>query len=253
MYMLYLIGLGLSDAKDITVKGLEAVKKCTKIYLEDYTSLLQCSKKELEKLYKKEIILADRNMIENQSDKILEKADKEDIALLVIGDPMGATTHIDFVLRAKEKNIPIKIIHNTSILNAIGITGLQLYKFGKTTSICYKEKNWLPETPYDTIKMNQANDLHTLCLLDIKKDQDKYMSVNEAIQTLLEIEQKRKEKIFTKDTFCIGCARIGSETELIKAGKASKLLKYEFGKPVHCLIIPGELHFMEEEALQQFK
>lgn len=247
--MLHIIGLGLSDAKDITVKGLEAVKKCSKVYLEDYTSLLQCTKQELEEFYGKEIILADRNMIESQSDEILNN--KEDVALLVIGDPMGATTHIDLVLRAKQKNIPVKIIHNTSILTAIGVTGLQLYKFGQTTSICFKDGDWLPETPYDAIKLNK--DLHTLCLLDIKKDQDKYMTIKEAIQTLLEIEQKRKEKVFTEDTFCVACARIGSETQLIKPGKAKDLLKLDFGNPVHCLIVPGKMHFMEEEALELFK
>lgn len=38
--MFYLIGLGLGDAKDITVKGLEIVKKCERVYLEAYTSIL---------------------------------------------------------------------------------------------------------------------------------------------------------------------------------------------------------------------
>jgi hypothetical protein len=38
--MLYLIGLGLGDEKDITLRGLEAVKKCEKVYMEAYTSLL---------------------------------------------------------------------------------------------------------------------------------------------------------------------------------------------------------------------
>lgn len=251
--MLYLIGLGLSDAKDITVKGLEAIKTCERIYLEDYTSLLQCTKEKLEEFYNKSIILADREMVEKESDKILENANKQNVALLVIGDPMGATTHIDFVLRAKEKNIPVKIIHNTSILNAVGTVGLQLYKYGKTTSIVFPEENWLPETPYDTIKMNQANGLHTLCLLDIKKDQDRYMSVPQAIETLLKIESKRNENIFTENTFCVGCARIGSDTELIITGTAKELLTKDFGLPVHCLIVPGKMHFMEEDALKRFQ
>lgn len=249
--MIYIIGIGLSDEKDITVKSLEAIKRCKRIYLEDYTSLMQVSHAALEKFYGKKLILADRAMVESKSDEILHDADKEDVALLVVGDAMGATTHIDFILRAKEKNIPFTIIHNTSILNAIGVTGLQLYKFGKTTSIVFSEKNWLPETPYDVIKMNKANGLHTLCLLDIKKDADRYMTVNQGIETLLEIEAKRKEKVFTKETFCVGCARIGSSTQIIKAGKAKDLLKIDFGKAPHCLIVPGEMHFMEEDALKK--
>ena len=43
----YLIGLGLGDEKDITVKGLEAVQKCTRIYLEAYTSILGVNKDKL--------------------------------------------------------------------------------------------------------------------------------------------------------------------------------------------------------------
>lgn len=45
--MLYLIGLGLGDVKDITVKGLEIVKKAHKIYLEAYTSILMENKEKL--------------------------------------------------------------------------------------------------------------------------------------------------------------------------------------------------------------
>jgi hypothetical protein len=42
--MLYLIGLGLSDETDITIKGLEIVKKASRVYLEAYTSILLVDK-----------------------------------------------------------------------------------------------------------------------------------------------------------------------------------------------------------------
>ena len=45
--MLYLVGLGLSDEKDITVRGLEVVKKASRIYLEAYTSILLVDKAKL--------------------------------------------------------------------------------------------------------------------------------------------------------------------------------------------------------------
>lgn len=45
--MLYLIGLGLGDAKDITVKGLEVVRRCSRVYLEAYTSVLTVGKEAL--------------------------------------------------------------------------------------------------------------------------------------------------------------------------------------------------------------
>ena len=114
---LYIIGIGLNDEKDITLKGLEAVKKCDFVYLESYTSKLQCSVSDLEKLYGKKIILADRELVEKNSDEILQK--DKDVAFLVIGDPMCATTHVDLMIRAKEKNIEVKVIHNASIVSAI--------------------------------------------------------------------------------------------------------------------------------------
>ncbi|MBN2367974.1 diphthine synthase, partial [Candidatus Woesearchaeota archaeon] len=177
---LYLIGLGLNDEKDITVSGLDAVKKCDYLFLEDYTSKLNVGLEKLEKVYGKKIVPADRNMVEKNSDEILDKASSKNTAFLVAGDVFSATTHADLFLRAKEKKIDIKVIHNTSILTAVGITGLELYKFGRTTSMPYFEHNFRPETPYDAIKQNLKSGLHTLVLLDIKKDKDKYMTVNEA-------------------------------------------------------------------------
>ena len=247
---LYLIGLGLNDEKDITVKGLEAIKKCKYIYLEYYTSILQIDYKKLEKFYKKKIILADRDMVE-KADEILQHAQNNDTALLIIGDPMSATTHIDLLLRAKEKKIKTQVIHNASVLTAVGITGLQLYKFGKTTSIPFAENYWALETPYNVLKQNLKSKLHTLFLLDLNPLENKFMSINDAIDILLKIENKKKNKIFTKKTKAIGCARLGSNNPLILYGTAEQLMKKDFGQPPFCLIVPGALHFMEEEALKQ--
>ena len=157
---LYLIGLGLNDEKDITIKGLEAIKNCDYIYLESYTSLLlNTSIEKLEKLYGKKIIIADRELVEKKSDEILDNATQNNVAFLVVGDVFSATTHTDLFLRAKEKNIDIKIIHNTSIRTAVGDVGLELYKYGKTTSIPCFEKGFEPETPYDVIKQNKSKAL----------------------------------------------------------------------------------------------
>jgi len=248
---LYIIGIGLSDEKDITLKGLEAVKKCDFVYLETYTSILQCPLSRLEKLYGKKIMPADRDLVEKNSDEILEKAKAKDVAFLVVGDPMSATTHIDLMLRAKEKGIEVKVIHNASILTAVGITGLQLYKFGKVTSIPFPE-NVKAETPYNVLKVNKQNKMHTLVLLDLELEKKKFMMANDAIRILLGIEERKKENIFTEETFAVGCARLGSDDFFIKAGKAGELLKVDFGKPPHCLIVPSEMHFMEEEALKEF-
>ena len=249
---LYFIGIGLNDEKDITIKGLEAVKNCEHIYLEYYTSILHTSIENLEKLYGKKIIIADRELVEKKADEILDKAKKENVAFLVIGDIFGATTHTDLLLRAKEKKIKCEFIHNASILNAVGVVGLELYKYGKTTSIPFPTESFQPETPYDVLKMNKSIGLHTLILLDLRPQEKRFMSVNDAISYMLKIESKRKENIFTEKTMCVGCARIGGNFK-IKYGTAKQLLKADFGPALHCLIVPGNLHFIEEDALKMWE
>lgn len=249
---LYFIGIGLNDEKDITVKGLEAVKICKEVYLESYTSILHVPVEKLEQFYGKKIIKADRELVERRAYEVLETAKDHDVAFLVIGDIFGATTHIDLMLRARKENIGCHFINNASILNAIGIVGLELYKFGKTTSIPFPAKNFNPETAYDVIKENQKIGLHTLILLDLNPSMERFLTINDAIKILLGIEDKRQESIFTKNTDIVGCARIGGDFK-IKYGKAGILMEEDFGKPLHCMIIPGKLHFIEEEALGLWK
>lgn len=245
--VLYLIGLGLDSENDITLKGLEAVKSCKFVYLESYTSRLGCDTKALERLYNKKIVPASRLLVENNSDEILEKAKQDNVALLVVGDVFSATTHIDLRMRAAAKNIPVKIIHNASILTAAGDSGLELYKFGKTTSIPLNNKGIT--TPYDILWMNHKMGLHTLFLLDIDTENNRFMQVREALEYLLNTEKNVKKKLIGPETLCIGCGKLGAEDAKIKAGPISRILKEDF-PGLQCLIIPGKLHFVEEEALQ---
>ncbi|XP_067028489.1 diphthine methyl ester synthase-like isoform X4 [Acropora muricata] len=217
--MLYLVGLGLGDAKDITVKGLEIVKNADFVFLEAYTSILCVGQQVLEEFYGRQIKLADRETVEQNSDLILENAKDKDVAFLVVGDPFGATTHTDLVLRAHQLNIPYQVIHNASIMNAVGCCGLQLYNFGETVSIVLWTDSWKPDSFYDKIASNRKQGLHTLCLLDIKvKEQSvenmmrgrkiyeppRYMSVNEAVRQLLDVIKTRdfKEESPGKLLFC---------------------------------------------------
>lgn len=246
---LYLIGIGLADEKDISVKGLEIVRKCTKIYFENYTSLLQCSQNNLEQFYGKQIIPAGRALLEEGADHIVEEAKKEDVAVLIIGDPFSATTHSELLKSAFYAGVPVEVVHNASILTAVGQTGLQLYKFGKTTSIPFLDEQPQLETPYAIVKKNRERELHTLLLLDLRPQEKKFMTVGEALEILEHIEERKKEKIITSDLLVIGCARLGSSKALIRAGTLQDLKKVDFGKPPHCLIIPGKLHFAEEEMV----
>ena len=76
-----------------------------------------------------------------------------------------ATTHTDLIIRAAELGIQYRVIHNASIMNAIGCCGLQLYHFGETVSIPFWTESWKPDSFVDKIESNLQHGLHTLCLL----------------------------------------------------------------------------------------
>ncbi|XP_015780256.1 PREDICTED: diphthine methyl ester synthase-like isoform X1 [Acropora digitifera] len=269
--MLYLVGLGLGDAKDITVKGLEIVRNADVVFLEAYTSILCVGQQVLEEFYGRQIKLADRETVEQNSDLILENAKDKDVAFLVVGDPFGATTHTDLVLRAHQLNIPYQVIHNASIMNAVGCCGLQLYNFGETVSIVLWTDSWKPDSFYDKIASNRKQGLHTLCLLDIKvKEQSvenmmrgrkiyeppRYMSVNEAVRQLLDViktrDFKEESPAYTESSVAVGLARVGSANQRIVCGSMKELLSHDLGPPLHSLVIPGHLHFIEKDMLKLF-
>ncbi|CAN6463555.1 unnamed protein product [Victoria cruziana] len=267
--MLYIIGLGLGDEKDITLRGLEAIKRCDKVYMEAYTSLLSFGLSSsglsaLEELYGKQIILADREMVEEGADAILFEASKLHVAFLVVGDPFGATTHADLVLRAKKLGVQVEVVHNASVVNAVGVCGLQLYRYGETVSIPFFTETWRPDSFYEKIKRNRSLGLHTLCLLDIRVKEPsleslcrgkkiyeppRFMTIKTAIEQLLEVEQLLLESVYNENSICVGLARLGSETQMVVSGSMKQLLDVDFGEPLHCLVIVGETHPVEEEML----
>lgn len=237
--MLYIIGLGL-DKKDLSIKAIEAIKKCKKIYLETYTSILPYKTKELEKLLKKKILEASREQVENKAEEMLKEAKKFNIALLVSGDPLTATTHVNLIIRAKKTKTKIRIIHASSILTAIAETGLQLYKFGKTASIPKFQQNYEPESFYDIIIENLKIQAHTLLLLDTG------LSANEALLYIKKISEKRNDNI--KEKNFVVCSEVGTSRFFFKVGKIDELLKEESKLPA-CIILPASLHFIEAEML----
>lgn len=267
--VLYVIGLGLGDEKDITVRGLELVKSSDHVFLEAYTSILGGVPKErLEEFYGKEIVVADRGMCENEADDlIIAPAKEKNVAFLVVGDPVCATTHTDLVIRAKEVGVKVEVVHNASIMGAAGACGLQLYNFGHTVSVPFFEENWRPTSFYPKIKYNRKGGMHTLCLLDIKvKEPDfqammkgrteflppRYMSVKTAAEQLLEAEDTLGEGAYDgSKTLCVGLARMGQPTQKMVAGTLKELTQVDMGGPLHSLIICGDLHDLELELIKE--
>jgi len=250
MRLLTFIGLGLFDEQDISIKGLNLIKKADAVYAEFYTSnLMGTTIEKLEGLYGKKINVLTREQVEQSpQETILKDAQVKDVVFLSVGDSMISTTHIDLRLRAYDEGIDTHLIHGASITSAIcGLTGLQNYRFGKSATVPFPYTT-ISEVPYDTVMMNLNNNLHTLLFMDI---QDECMTINHAIRLLLHVEHKKgRDKL--ANSLAVGVARAGSETPVVKANSMRKLKDYEFGAPLHILVVPASIHFIEEEALHKF-
>ena len=245
------IGLGLHDEMGISLGGLEEVKTADAAFIELYTSFMpKFSIKRFEKIVRKRLNVISRKELEEENGQvILKAAEKGKVVLLVPGDPLIATTHIALRINAEKLGIKTRIVHGASIISAvIGLSGLHNYKFGKSVTIPFPFET-LSETPYEVIAQNKKLGLHTLCLLDIKANEKRYLSVRESLDLLLKIEEKKKKGIVTMNTLVVGIARAGSNNPVVKADSVKKLLDYDFGEPPYTIIFPGKLHFMEAEAL----
>jgi diphthine synthase len=248
---LVFVGLGLHDEMGISLRGLEEVRNADSVFIELYTSLLpNFSIGRFEKICGKKVqVLSRRDVEEKSGERMLEAAGHGKTVFLVPGDPLIATTHVALRVEAGKRGIKTSLVHGASILSAvIGLSGLHNYKFGKTVTVPFSD-GAVSETPYNVVSQNVRQGLHTLCLLDIRTDEERYMSIREALGTLLKVEAKRKEGIITSDALSVGIARAGSENPRVKAGSVKSLINYDFGEPPHALIFPGSLHFTEAEAL----
>jgi diphthine synthase len=249
---LLFVGLGLYDERDVSLRGLEEIREADAVFAELYTSLMPgLSIQKLEELVGKRVSVVSRRTLEEEGGQlILREAEVGKTVLLVPGDPLIATTHLDLRIRAERQGIKTRIVHGASIVSAvIGLSGLQNYKYGRSVTIPFPEKGFTSETPYRVIMENRKTGLHTLCFLDIKAEEKRYMTIRDGLEALLATEKQKRKQVVTSDTLVIGIARAGSRNPTVKADYVKDMIKYNFGTPPHTLVFPGKLHFMEAEAL----
>jgi diphthine synthase len=241
--MLTFIGMGLWDERDITLKGIEAARKADVVCIEFYTSkLMGTSIEKIENLIGRKIRVLKRSDLEENSGTLIEEAREKDLAILVPGDPMIATTHSALRLEAEQKGVRTRIIHGASIISAVcGLTGLHNYRFGRSATVAYPHGK--PSiTPVDTVKANWKIDAHTLLFLDLHP---KPMLIPEAIEVL--------QKAGMENCPAVGIARAGSEKPIVRCDTLESLHKHEFGEGLHVMVILAKtLHFMEFECLKVF-
>ena len=247
------VGLGLSGVDGMTVKAFNALKECDRIFAEFYTSnLIGASAEDLEKALGKKIEIVYRSEVE-EGHRIIDSAKECRTAFVTAGDTMLATTHVDRMIQAKYENIPVKVFNGVSIFSACPTCfGRQPYKFGRAVTLPFLEKGWQPKSPYDHIMENKKRGLHTMILLDIRAEELRYMTAKDAIEWLLAGEEKWGEGLIDDKTLLCVVSHAGAPDQKVSAGYPKDLLKMDLGSPLQTLVLPGELHFMEAEALVDF-
>jgi diphthine methyl ester synthase len=238
--MLLLIGLGLTPPGSLSLEAWEALQTADTVYLETYTNLGYTAD-ELATFLKRPVQPAPRSVVE--SEQIIKEASMQTVAVCVIGDIFTATTHSTIYLDCLKQDIIIRLFPNVGIMNAIGIAGLELYKYGQTVSIPYPMESFDPTSYVAKIESNRASGLHTLCLLDIKADEGRFMTIPEAVDILSK---------HLHLPLLIGVAKVGTENHVF-AGSPADLKKHHWPKQPHSIIIPGHLNAVEEEFVAFWK
>jgi diphthine synthase len=243
--MLTFVGLGLYDERSVTVAGREAIEAADRVFAEFYTShLVGADVPDLERYHDATIEVRDRAGVEQDPAPILDAATAGDAVFCTAGDPMISTTHVDLRLRAHERGIETRVVHGTTAQTAASsLSGLQNYRFGKATTLPFERAHGgdgVPDSVVDTLDENRERGLHTLVYLDIKAADDDYMSASTAAALLADDYE---------DTLAVAVCRAGSPESTVTADRLSALATREFGPPLHLLVVPGDLHLLERDAL----
>ncbi|MDP6870121.1 MAG: diphthine synthase [Candidatus Poseidoniaceae archaeon] len=275
---LVLVGIGLGGVSNMTMEALSAAKSADIRKFEGYTALWSAEHfVELEK----EVGDIDKVMRPDVEEpvELLNLAKECVVALLVVGDPLQATTHVDLQLQAQDAGIDCKVIHGISITGVVtGAVGLSNYKFGRQTTITYPYRGWVPTSPLETIAMNRCQGLHTLVLLDLDPTGEGVgeqcpMQPADAADAVMLMSEKIMENIDSWEIsdalwnmeigafkeVCsditnlpvILCTDMGTDDQSITYLKLKDLHSAKEGR-LHCLIIPSKLTDTEKAALHRW-
>ncbi len=234
--MLYLIGLGLSY-DGISERGLRIARRCKKIYLESYTVDFPYSLKKLEEVLQKKITPLSREEVEGLS--LIGEASKKDVALLIYGSPLTATTHITLLNEAKNSKVKYEVIYAGSVIDAVGESGLQIYKFGKIASMPAWTENYTPDSFAKIVHQNLSQEAHSLILIDIGLD---FQTALQQLKIAFESHKIKLKKFLV-------CQALGTKNSHIHYKTFEEFLDFEKVRKPYCIIIPGKLHFAEKEFL----
>jgi diphthine synthase len=245
--MLNLIGMGLRGVQSLTIQEDEILKRSHRIYFEAYTSIApENTINELESRYSRSVKPLARIDVENP-EEIIKESLSGIVSLIIVGDPLTATTHNQLRLEAQNSGVEVKCYENASIITAaFGYTGLFTYRMSPPVSLPFPHEKFFPRSVYDKISKNIEDRRHSLILLDLSPG--KGMKISEAVKYLLEMENRFGTGLLTEDRELIAISDLGHSDEKIVMGTFRSMTSYEGGK-INCIILPerpteDEVRFM---------
>ena len=247
------VGLGLADERGLSERHLEALRRADRVFAEEYTAVAPPGTLDrLSMAIGRPVERLDRPLLESERPILEALAAHARVALLVVGDPFAATTHVALRLAAEAHGHTWRYLPNASILTAAaGYLGLMHYRFGRTVSVPFPAPGFAPRSPVDQLGANRAAGLHSLVLLDLRPEEGRFLRADEALRILR--ERDATGSVLSGDTPAAVVARVGRDDVAGWYGSVEQLLAVDFGPPPHALVIPADLHFEEAAALERFR
>ncbi len=253
MAELWFVGLGLDDERGLSRRALD-VLRTSEVFVEEYTAV--ASPGALDRLARelgRPIRPLRRAELEAETPLLEALGRSARVALLVVGDPFAATTHVALRLAAERAGHTWRYLPNASILvAAAGFLGLMHYRFGRTVSLPLPSPGFSPSSPLEQIAGNRSRNLHTLVLLDLAPEEGCYLRAEVALALLR--EKDPDGRVLGEDAPIAVAARVGRDDAAGFFGPFRALRTVDFGPPLHTLVVVApELHFQEEAALARFR
>ena len=279
---LLLVGMGPGSVWAMTIEAVEAAAAATHRRYEAYTALWPDDELNLLEQTIGPIQRVMRPEVEQPED-LFALASTSLVALLVVGDPLQATTHVDLQLQAAEAGIECRVFHGISITTLVtGAIGLSNYRFGRQTTLTYPYGGWVATSPLETIIVNRYTGLHTLALLDLDPTglgtgDQRPMMPDDAVASIelmrLKIEEGLAEREFSDDKASdlltkaalqsfveedvsqmrvVLCSDMGTEDQRIVSTTVGGLSNQTGGR-LNCIIFPATTGEVEEKALVRWE
>jgi diphthine synthase len=247
------VGLGLDDERGLSARALDVLRRSPEVYAEEYTAIAPPGTLDrVAAAVGRTVRRLDRPLLEAEA-PLLEALARGDVALLVVGDPFAATTHVALRLAAERAGHRWRYVPNASVLTAApGFLGLMAYRFGRTVSLPFPAPGFTPRSPVEQIAGNRARDLHSLVLLDLAPAEGRFLTAGEALSVLRERDPDGAT-IGDGEAVAVA-ARVGRDDAAGFFGPFDRLRRVDFGPPMHALVVPARtLHFEESAALDRYR